>query len=91
MGVDRGESEKYLVVVDVASRWVLVAVEASPGRERNLARIRIAGFEDIAGAYHKKLFGQGVWSMWKVGRVESMFENLEMRSLPIPARRSGGT
>ena len=59
MGVDRVESEKYLGVVDVASRWVLVA-EALDGRERAFARALIAGLEDMMGLIHKIMFVQEV-------------------------------
>jgi hypothetical protein len=59
MGVDRGEFEKCLDVVDVASRWVLVA-EALVGRERAFARVLIAGLDDMMRLIHKTLFVQEV-------------------------------
>lgn len=47
IGVDRGESEKYLGVVDVASLCALDVVEALVGRGSAFVRPRIAGFVAI--------------------------------------------
>ena len=89
MGVDRGESEKYLEVVDVATHWALVAVETVLGRKRALARVRTAGLEDMSGQLHNTGFVRKVWLMCEV--QSCVLINLEMRSLPIPAGQSDGT